>query len=152
MKGIWDMKKEEAVIIRLKAGSGEIKAFEDSYGEHCECQSNYKHYVIDPEDVKKLKGRLDKNHIYYMLAAVYDGNKATGAYWGCGQFIEKEGLYGFRLFARVKSGYNSNVKDILELAGADSNITVIKSKEIADRIRSVINEPVDGRVREICIA
>lgn len=87
-----------------------------------------------------------------MLAAVYDGDKATGAYWGCGQFIEKEGLYGFRLFVRVKSGYNSRAKDVIELSGADSNITVIKSKEIVDRINSVINEPVDGKIKEICIA
>lgn len=155
VKGIWDMKKEDTVIIRLKAGSDEVRAFEDSYGEHCAFRSNYKNYIIsDSEDARLLRYRLDKNHLYYMLAAVYNGDKITGAYWGCGQFIEKKGLCGFRLFARVKSGYNDRVKDIFKLAGTDisSDITVLNSKDIADRICSEIKAPDDGRVKEICIA
>jgi len=147
------MKKENSVIVRIKAGSEEVRNFEDSYSEHCECLSNYKHYNITaPREIKLLADRLEKNHLYYMLAAVYDGSRVKEAYWGCGQFIKKKGFCGFRLFVKAKSEYDSMVKDILELAGTDSDIAVISSEEIAERIGSVVNGSVDGRIKEICIA
>lgn len=154
MKGIWDMKKDTAVIIKLKAGSEAIKDFEASFTEDCESRTNYRYYIADPREMPLVRSGLEKNHLYYLLAAVYDDDKIIGAYLGCGQFVVKDSICCLRLFVRAKSEYNENVREIFELADAAKSpeISIVKSKAVGDRIGALINSSADGKVKEISIA
>lgn len=146
---------EDAVIIRLNAGSDSIESFEDSYKECYKCLTNYKYYNIgNRKEITYLTKRLDKNQLYYVLAAVYDGNTVTEAFIGCGQFILKKGICRFRLFIKVRSEQNDTVRDILKHAdfSGETDIIVKKSKLISEKISAAINKSSSFKSREILIA
>mgnify|MGYP004600432985 FL=1 len=149
------MKREDILFIRIKAGSASVQDFEDSYKENYECQTNYKYYDIgDAKEKAYLTECIEKNHLYHMLAAVYDGDRITETFMGCGQLIVKKDICGIRLFVKVKAGYNDTAENIIKLAGADifSDIAVVRAPDISDKIGDIINNTETGKIKEICIA
>lgn len=149
------MDNEIVVIVKLKKGCNCVKYFEESYNDRDKFDSDNRYYNFTEKNSEEFLDEIfSTNNQCCIIALIYEGNSCMEeeiiqAYIGLGEFTRTQMGRSLKLFMKVKSDYNSSIKNIVKLAKLDFSydfkdfayVSIEKSKIITDQINFIISKP-----------